>query len=69
MLMDAQVERSTRPIAHNPGIVSRRDQVDISGGGFNLGAIVHPETHPSRDEITEVLLRAQLARNGVLFVL
>jgi hypothetical protein len=67
--MDAQVECSTRLIADNPGIVSRRDQIDITGSGLNLGAIVHPETHPSRDEITEVPFGAQLACTGVLLVL
>lgn len=69
MFMDAQVECGTRLIPDNPSIVSRRDQVDVTGSGFDLGAVVHPETHPSRDEKTEVPLGAQPACAGVLFVL
>jgi hypothetical protein len=68
-VMEAQVERSTRLIAHDPGIVSRRDQVDISGSGFSLGAILHPEAHPPGDEIAEVPLRAQLTFDEALLVL
>ena len=67
--MEAQVERSTRLIAHDPGIVSRRDQVDISGSGFSLGAIIHPEAHSPGDEIAEVPLRAQLTFDDALLVL
>ena len=67
--MEAQVERSTPLIAHDPGIVSRRDQVDISGSGFDLGAIFHPEAHPPGEEIAEVPLRAQLTFDDALLVL
>ena len=68
-VMEAQVERSTRLIAHDPGIVSRRNQVDISGSGFSLRAILHPEAHPPGDEIAEVPLRAQLTFDDALLVL
>ncbi len=67
--MEAQVERSTLLIAHNPGIVSGRDQVDIAGSSFGLGAILHPKAHPPGDEIAEVPLRAQLAFVDALLML
>ena len=65
----AEIERDTLLIPDDPGVVSGRDQVDISGGGFDLGAILHPEAHPPEDEITEVPLRAELTFARALLVL
>lgn len=46
-----------------------RDQVDVTGSRLELRAVVHPEAHPSGDEIAEVPLGAQLTFAGALLVL
>lgn len=65
----AEIECDTRLVAHDPRVMSGWDQVGISGRSLHLGAVFHPEAHPSRDEIAQMLLGAQLTFAGARVVL